>query len=113
MYEANDQLKGKGQKDTAKTGGSGQEHNYDLDLILDIPLDISVELGKVKMPVNELLRLGPGSIIELAKSVGEPLDIYVNNKLVAKGEVVILDEKFGVRVADIINPIERVKSLSK
>jgi flagellar motor switch protein FliN/FliY len=113
MSEANDEVKNKSQQDSAKAGGSGPEQNYDLDLILDIPLDISVELGKVKMPVNELLRLGQGSIIELAKSVGEPLDIYVNNKLVAKGEVVILDEKFGIRVADIINPIERVKSLSK
>jgi flagellar motor switch protein FliN/FliY len=113
MYEANDQLKGKSQTDAAKAGESGPEHNYDLNLILDIPLDISVELGKVKMPVNELLRLGQGSIIELQKSVGEALDIYVNNKLVAKGEVVILDDKFGVRVSDIINPIERVKTLSK
>ncbi len=83
----------------------------DLDIILDIPLNVTVELGKVKMPVNELLQLGQGSIIELSKQVGEPLDIYVNNKLVAKGEVVILDEKFGIRVADIINPAERVRSL--
>ncbi len=92
--------------------GAGQETQYDLDLILDIDLNVSVELGKVKMPVNELLQLGQGSIIELAKSVGEPLDIYVNNTLIAKGEVVILDQKFGIRVADIINPIERVKSLT-
>jgi len=113
MHEANEEVKNESRNDSAKAGESGPEQNYDLDLILDIPLDISVELGKVKMPVNELLRLGQGSIIELAKSVGEPLDIYVNNKLVAKGEVVILDEKFGIRVADIINPIERVKSLSK
>jgi len=92
--------------------GAGQESQYDLDLILDIDLNVSVELGKVKMPVKDLLQLGQGSIVELAKSVGEPLDIYVNNTLIAKGEVVILDEKFGIRVADIINPIERVKSLT-
>lgn len=92
--------------------GAGQENQYDLDLILDIDLNISVELGKVKMPVRELLQLGQGSIVELVKSVGEPLDIYVNNTLIAKGEVVILDEKFGIRVADIINPIDRVKSLT-
>ncbi len=91
---------------------AGQGSQYGLDLILDIDLNVSVELGKVKMPVNELLQLGQGSIIELAKSVGEPLDIYVNNTLIAKGEVVILDEKFGIRVADIINPVERVKSLT-
>jgi len=92
--------------------GAGQEGQYGLDLILDINLNVSVELGKVKMPVKDLLQLGQGSIVELAKSVGEPLDIYVNNTLIAKGEVVILDEKFGIRVADIINPIERVKSLT-
>jgi len=92
--------------------GAGQESQYDLDLILDIDLNVSVELGKVKMQVKDLLQLGQGSIVELAKSVGEPLDIYVNNTLIAKGEVVILDEKFGIRVADIINPIERVKSLT-
>ena len=84
----------------------------DMDLILDIPLDVTVELGKVKMLVNELLQLGQGSVIELSKQAGDPLDIYVNNKLVAKGEVVILDEKFGIRVSDIINPSERVKSLA-
>ena len=83
----------------------------DMDLILDIPLDVTVELGKVKMAINELLQLGQGSIIELSRQVGEPLDIYINNKLVAKGEVVILEEKFGIRVADIINPAERIKSL--
>lgn len=92
--------------------GAGQEGQYGLDLILDIDLNVSVELGKVKMPVKDLLQLGQGSIVELAKSVGEPLDIYVNNTLIAKGEVVILDEKFGIRVSDIINPIERVKSLT-
>jgi len=82
-----------------------------MDLILDIPLDVTVELGKVKMAINELLQLGQGSIIELSRHVEEPLDIYVNNKLVARGEVVILEEKFGMRVADIVNPAERVKSL--
>lgn len=96
----------------ADSDGAGQEQQYDLDLILDIDLNVSVELGKVKMPVSELLQLGQGSIVELAKSVGEPLDIYVNNTLIAKGEVVILDQKFGIRVADIINPVERVKSLT-
>ncbi len=96
----------------ADTSGAGQEGQYGLDLILDIDLNVSVELGKVKMPVKDLLQLAQGSIVELAKSVGEPLDIYVNNTLIAKGEVVILDEKFGIRVADIINPIERVKSLT-
>jgi flagellar motor switch protein FliN/FliY len=99
------------------SAGTDQKHcagndKCDLDLILDIPLEITVELGKVKMPINELLQLGQGSIIELTKAASEPLDIYINKKLIAKGEVVILDERFGIRVADIINPDERVKSLS-
>lgn len=90
---------------------SGQEEKYDIDLILDIPLDVSVELGKVRMLVNNLLQLGQGSIIELDKPVGEPLEIYINNKLVARGEVVVVEEKFGIRVTDVVSPLERVKSL--
>ncbi len=111
MDRTNGKIKENNEADTSSENGSGQNEKYDLDLILDIPLDISVELGKAKIPVNELLQLGQGSILELTKPVGEPLDIYVNNKLVAKGEVVILDDKFGIRVADIINPVDRVKSL--
>lgn len=111
MDEANDKIEEKNTADVSQDKGSEQSEKYDMDLILDLPLDVSVELGKVKMPVNELLRLGRGSILELTKPVGEPLDIYINNKLIAKGEVVILDDKFGIRVADIINPVDRVKSL--
>lgn len=112
MGETTEQLNNNRPSADTEENGCEQNGKCDLDLILDIPLDITVELGKVKMPINELLQLGQGSIIELTKSVGEPLDIYINNKLIAKGEVVILDEKFGIRVADIINPDERVKSLS-
>lgn len=90
---------------------SGQKEKYDIDLILDIPLDVSVELGKVRMLVNNLLQLGQGSIIELDKPVGEPLEIYINNKLIARGEVVVVEEKFGIRVTDVVSPLERVKSL--
>lgn len=111
MDQTNEKINKNNEADTSGENGSGQNKKYDFDLILDIPLDISVELGKVKIPVNELLQLGHGSILELTKPVDEPLDIYVNNKLVAKGEVVILDDKFGIRVADIINPADRVKSL--
>jgi len=111
MEEANDKIEENNDPSASQDKGPDQSENYDMDLILDLPLDVSVELGKVKMPVNELLQLGRGSILELTKPVGEPLDIYINNKLIAKGEVVILDDKFGVRVADIINPVDRVKSL--
>ena len=87
------------------------QENYDLGLLLDIPLNVSVELGQVKMLVSDLLKLEQGSIVELTKEMGETLDIYVNNKLIAKGEVVVADEKYGVRVTDIISPTERVMSL--
>jgi len=85
----------------------------DLDFILDIPLELSVELGKTKMLVNDLLQLGQGSVIELNKLAGEPLEIFINRKLVARGEVVVVNEKFGVRLTDIISPLERVRSLGE
>ncbi|CAI2717976.1 flagellar motor switch protein FliN [Nitrospina watsonii] len=82
-----------------------------LDLILDIPLTVTVELGRSKMLIHDLLQLGQGSVIELTKMVGEPLEVLVNDKLVARGEVVVVNEKFGVRLTDIISPMERVQSL--
>ena len=84
----------------------------DLDFILDIPLDVSAELGRSRMLINELLQLGTGSVVELTKLAGEPLEIYVNGKLVARGEAVVINEKFGIRLTDIISPIERVKHLA-
>ena len=98
--------------------GSGEESQaqeqgeMDLDFILDIPLELSVELGKTKMLVNDLLQLGQGSIIELNKLAGESLEVYINHKLIARGEVVVVNEKFGVRLTDVITPIDRVKSLA-
>ncbi|MBT3514850.1 MAG: flagellar motor switch protein FliN [Nitrospina sp.] len=88
------------------------EEPANLDLILDIPLSVTVELGRSKMLINDLLQLGQGSVIELTKLVGDPLEVLVNNKLVARGEVVVVNEKFGVRLTDIVTPMERVKSLA-
>jgi flagellar motor switch protein FliN/FliY len=82
-----------------------------LDLILDIPLRVTVELGRTKMVVSELLNLGQGSVIELNKLAGEPMEVLVNDKLVARGEAVVVNEKFGVRLTDIISPAERVEQL--
>jgi flagellar motor switch protein FliN/FliY len=84
----------------------------ELDFLLDIPLEISAELGRTSMLINELLQLGQGSVVELNKLAGEPLEIYINHKLIARGEPVVVNEKFGVRITDIISPIERVKQLS-
>ena len=89
---------------------SGKTKN--LDLILDIPLTVTVELGRSKMLINDLLQLGQGSVIELTKLTGEPLEVLVNQKLVARGEVVVVNEKFGVRLTDIVSPVERVQSLA-
>ncbi len=83
----------------------------ELDFILDIPLDVSAELGRTRLLINELLQLGQGSVVELNKLAGEPLEVFVNGKLVARGEAVVINEKFGVRLTDIISPMERVKQL--
>ena len=82
-----------------------------LDFILDIPLQITVELGRTKLLLNDLLQLGQGSIVELNKLAGEPMEVLVNDKLVAKGEVVVVNEKFGIRLTDIVSPMERIERL--
>lgn len=82
-----------------------------IDFILDIPLEIRVELGRTRMQINELLKLGQGSIVELGKNAGENLEILANNCLIAKGEVVVSREKYGIRLTEIISPMERVKTL--
>ena len=95
-----------------KTTDNVNGESASLDLILDIPLTVTVELGRSKMLINDLLQLGQGSVVELTKLVGDPLEVLVNNKLVARGEVVVVNEKFGVRLTDIVTPMERVKSLA-
>lgn len=83
-----------------------------LEMILDIPLSLSVEMGRSKMLINDLLQLGQGSVIELTKLVGEPLDVFVNDKLIARGEVVVVNnEKFGIRLTEVISPSDRIQSM--
>lgn len=95
--------------------GSGpelsEEKEKNLELILDVPLKVTVELGRTKMVVSELLNLGQGSVVELNKLAGEPMEVLVNDKLVARGEAVVVNEKFGIRLTDIISPTERVQQL--
>jgi flagellar motor switch protein FliN/FliY len=95
----------------ADGGAAGAKRERNLDMILDIPLRVTVELGRTKMVVSELLNLGQGSVIELNKLAGEPMEVLVNDKLVARGEAVVVNEKFGVRLTDIISPAERVEQL--
>ena len=98
-------------KNPKRTGAQNNALSSDMDFLLDIPLDISVELGRTKMLINELLQLGQGSVIELSKLAGEALEIFANQKLVARGEVVVVNEKYGIRLNEIISPTERIKRL--
>ena len=92
--------------------GGDQPGESNLDRILDIPLMISAQLGNARMLVKELLQLGPGSVVELDKLAGEPLEVLVNDRLVARGEVVMVNEKFGIRLTDVVSQTERVNKLS-
>jgi flagellar motor switch protein FliN/FliY len=85
----------------------------DLDVILDIPVTISMEVGNTQIPIRNLLQLNQGSVIELDRLAGEPLDVLVNGTLIAHGEVVMVNEKFGIRLTDVISPGERIKRLQK
>ena len=100
---------GGGAKKAADPSNGQKDRN--LNLILDIPLKVTVELGRTKMPVSELLNLTQGSVIELSKLAGEPMEVLVNDKLIARGEAVVVNEKFGVRLTDVISPAERVEQL--
>jgi flagellar motor switch protein FliN len=92
-------------------GSAGGQTVGNLDFILDIPLEITVELGRTRMAINELLNLSQGSVIGLTKLSGESLDILANQRLIAKGEAVVMNEKYGVRLTEVISPLERVERL--
>lgn len=94
---------------TDTSTGSGD--NPDLDVILDIPVSISMEVGSTDITIRNLLQLNQGSVIELDRLAGEPLDVLVNGTLIAHGEVVVVNEKFGIRMTDVISPAERIKRL--
>jgi flagellar motor switch protein FliN/FliY len=95
----------------AATPREKKEKVSSMEILLDILLEISAELGRTRMIISDLLQLGQGSVIELNKLAGEPLEILVNSKLIARGEVVVVNEKFGIRLTDIISPLERIKQL--
>ena len=93
-------------------GGGAVPAPKNLDFILDIPMQVTVQVGSTKMVIRELLQLGQGSVIELEKLAGEPMEVLINNKLVARGEVVVVNEKFGIRLTDVISAAERVQQLA-
>ena len=87
--------------------------NNDISMVLDIPVQLSVELGRTKVPIKYILQLGQGSIVELDALAGEPMDVLVNGYLIAQGEVVVVNEKFGIRLTDIVTPSERLRRVSR
>lgn len=99
------------QSKPAKARANGHADTASLDMLLDISLQITVELGRARMTIKEVLALGPGTVVELNRIAGEPVDILINGKPIAKGEVVVLGDMFGVRVTDIIPPAQRVESM--
>ena len=100
-----------GDADRPSRDAAAGDGSVNMDFVLDIPLEVTVELGRTKMLINDLLKLGQGSVIELDRLAGEPLDVLVNGTLIAHGEVVVVNEKFGIRLTDVISPAERVKKL--
>ena len=97
-----------GQKPPDISAGDGA---VNMEFVLDIPLEVTVELGRTKMLINDLLKLGQGSVIELTKLAGESLDILANQKAIARGEVVVVNEKYGIRLTEVISPMERIEGL--
>ena len=99
-------------KDFSKQGSKSETHN-DIDFILDIPVQLTVELGRTKIAIKNLLQLAQGSVVELDGLAGEPMDVLVNGCLIAQGEVVVVNDKFGIRLTDIVTPSERMRRLSR
>lgn len=97
--------------DLQDTGVPGGAREPNLEVILDVPVTLSMEVGRTRIPIRNLLQLNQGSVIELDRAAGEPLDVFVNGTLIAHGEVVVVNEKFGIRLTDVISPAERIKKL--
>ncbi|HYF58837.1 MAG TPA: flagellar motor switch protein FliN [Burkholderiaceae bacterium] len=94
-------------------GAANGAPRQDIDMILDIPVQLTVELGRTRIPIKHILQLAQGSVIELDALAGEPMDVLVNGCLIAQGEVVVVNDKFGIRLTDIVTPSERVKRLNR
>jgi flagellar motor switch protein FliN/FliY len=104
-----EEMEGANEANLHKSMGLGAEVN--LDVILDVPVTMAMEVGRTKISIRNLLQLNQGSVVELDRAAGEPLDVFVNGTLVAHGEVVVINEKFGIRLTDVISPAERVRKL--
>lgn len=98
---------------SSSAGGGGDAPINDINMVLDIPVQLSVELGRTKVPIKHILQLGQGSVVELDALAGEPMDVLVNGYLIAQGEVVVVNDKFGIRLTDVVTPSERLRRVSK
>src|SRR5689334_23455727 len=97
--------------DNLQDEGQKGSQDVNLDVILDVPVSLSLEVGRARIPIRNLLQLNQGSVVELERAAGEPLDLYVNGTLIAQGEVVVVNDRFGVRLTDVVSPAERIKRL--
>lgn len=104
-------LTGEAPRPFSGTGPDGA--TQDINMVLDIPVQLSVELGRTKVPIKHILQLGQGSVVELDALAGEPMDVLVNGYLIAQGEVVVVNDKFGIRLTDVVTPSERLRRVSK
>lgn len=104
-------LSGDASRSFSSSTGDGQIN--DINMVLDIPVQLSVELGRTKVPIKHILQLGQGSVVELDALAGEPMDVLVNGYLIAQGEVVVVNDKFGIRLTDVVTPSERLRRVSK
>ncbi|MFZ2307744.1 MAG: flagellar motor switch protein FliN [Rhodoferax sp.] len=106
-------LTGDAPKPFSSMTGGGEAPIHDINMVLDIPVQLSVELGRTKVPIKHILQLGQGSVVELDALAGEPMDVLVNGYLIAQGEVVVVNDKFGIRLTDVVTPSERLRRVSK
>ena len=111
--EAGSVLSGEPARPFSAVGSAAGAPLRDINMVLDIPVQLSVELGRTKVSIKHILQLGQGSVVELDALAGEPMDVLVNGYLIAQGEVVVVNDKFGIRLTDIVTPSERMRRLSK
>jgi len=111
MSEAELAMWGDLSEQTVQPSATEKPRELSLEVILDVPVTVSLEVGRARMPIRNLLQLNQGSVVELERDAGDPFDVYVNGTLIAHGEVVVVNERFGIRLTDVISPAERVKRL--
>jgi flagellar motor switch protein FliN len=104
-------MAGQSMEPVTPSTGAAEKRDVNLDVILDVPVTLSLEVGRTRLPIRSLLQLNQGSVVELERAAGEPLDVFVNGTLVAHGEVVVVNDKFGIRLVDVISPAERIRKL--